>query len=57
MEKKLFEWYYSNYIIQGNRITTKDFKNKALELSKDSTFRASKGWLQKFRKRYIIKLN
>ena len=57
MEKKLFEWYYSNYIIQGNRITTRDFKNKALELSKDSTFRASKGWLQKFRKRYIIKLN
>ena len=57
MEKKLFKWYYSNYIIKGNRITTKDFKNKALELSKDSTFRASKGWLQKFRKRYIIKLN
>jgi hypothetical protein len=57
MEKKLFEWYYSNYIIRGNRITTRDFKKKALELSKDSTFRASKGWLQKFRKRYIIKLN
>lgn len=57
MEKNLFEWYYSNYIIQGSKITTKDFKEKAKDLSKDSTFKASKGWLQKFRKRYIIKLN
>ena len=57
MEKKLLEWYHSNNIIQGNKITTKDFKNKALELSKDPKFKASKGWLQKFRKRNIIKLN
>lgn len=57
MEKKLLEWYHSNNIIKGNKITTKDFKKKALELSKDPTFRASKGWLQKFRKRNIIKLN
>ena len=56
MVNKLFRWYYNN-VIEGNRITTRDFKKKAIEFSKDSTFRASKGWLQKFRKRYIINLN
>lgn len=57
MEKKLLRWYYTYHVIQGNKITTREFKAKALELSNYSNFRASKGWLQKFRKRYIIKLN
>ena len=56
MVEKLLRWYYIN-IIEDKRITTRDFKKKAIEFSKDSTFRASKGWLQKFRKRYIINLN
>ena len=57
MEKNLLRWYYFHHVIHGNKITTKEFKAKALELSNNSTFKASKGWLQKFRKRYIIKLN
>ena len=57
MEKKLLRWYHTCDIYKGNKITTKDFKKKALEFSNDVTFKASKGWLQKFRKRYIIKLN
>lgn len=57
MVDKLLKWYYTRSIIEGQKITTKDFKKKALEFSKDMTFRASKGWLQKFRKRYNIKLN
>lgn len=57
MEKKLLRWYHTCDIYEGNKITTKDFKKKALEFSNDINFKASKGWLQKFRKRYIIKLN
>ncbi len=56
MERKLFRWYY-NTILEGTKVTTKDFKEKAQEFSNYSKFRASKGWLQKFRKRYTIKLN
>ena len=54
MDKKLLKWFYFYHIVQGNKVTAKDFKKKALELSNDSTFRASKGWFQKFRKRYNI---
>ena len=57
MDKKLLKWFYSFHVVQGNKITPKDFKKKALEFSNDSTFKASEGWLQKFRKRYNIKLN
>ena len=55
MDKKLLKWFYSFHVIQGNKITPKDFKKKALEFSNDSTFKASEGWLQKFRKRYNIR--
>ena len=57
MEKKLLKWFHNYHIVEGNKVTTRDFKKKALDFSNDSTFRASKGWLQKFRKRYNIKLN
>ena len=57
MENNLLKWYYLYHIVQGNKVTTKDFKKKALDFSSDSTFKASKGWLQKFRKRYNIQLN
>ncbi len=56
MEKKLFRWYY-NQIIEGKKVTTREFKSKAREYSEDSAFKASNGWLEKFRKRYKIKLN
>ena len=58
MEKKLLEWYKDYHDEQGNTVTTRLFKQKAKEFSNDpTTFRASKGWLQKFRRRYNIKLN
>jgi hypothetical protein len=57
MEKKLLKWYNDFHIVQGNKITTRQFKKQALEFSNDPAFRASKGWLQKFRRRYNIKLN
>ena len=57
MVKQLMDWYTATSKQKGRVITTKEFKRKALEFSKDSTFRASKGWLQKFRRRHNIKLN
>ena len=57
MVKKLMDWYKVTSKEKGRKITTKEFKRKALEFSKDETFRASKGWLQKFRRRHNIKLN
>lgn len=57
MERKLIDWYNVYHGKEGHKVTTRDFKKKALFFSNDSNFRASKGWLQKFRKRYDIKLN
>ena len=57
MVKKLLEWYKDAIKTKGRKVTTKEFKENALKLSKDPTFRASKGWLQKFRRRHKIKLN
>ena len=57
MVKKLLDWYKERSKNKNKKITTKEFKDKALNLSKDPTFRASKGWLQKFRRRHKIKLN
>ena len=56
MVKKLLEWYIDTSKIKGQKITTKEFKEQALKLSKDPSFRASKGWLQKFRRRHKIKI-
>lgn len=57
MVDKLLNWYYSYHCIGKNKITTKEFKQKALEFSEIPDFCASKGWLQKFRKKYQIELN
>ena len=57
MVKKLLDWYNIIANEKRRKITTKEFKDKALKFSKDPTFRASKGWLQKFRRRHKIKLN
>ena len=57
MVKKLLDWYYNVTKSKGRKITTREFKEKALKLSKDPNFRASKGWLQKFRRRHNIKFN
>lgn len=57
MESKLLNWFETHHKTKGNKVTTKEFKTMALFFSKDRTFRASKGWLQKFRRRHKIKLN
>lgn len=57
MEMKLLSWFDSFHNKNGNKVTTKLFKKMALYYSKDGSFRASKGWLQKFRKRHNIQLN
>jgi len=56
MEKNLLDWY-REYNSMKKKITTKEFRNKALELSESPNFRTSKGWFQKFRQRYKIQLN
>ena len=55
MEEKLMKWYFKE--IKKRKIKTREFKEKAKELSNINGFKASKGWLQKLRRRYIIKLN
>lgn len=59
MVEKLLEWYNYNHYTKKNKITTKEFKQKALEFSElpISEFCASKGWLQKLRKKHNIELN
>ena len=57
MESKLLNWFRIFHEKKGNKVTTRMFKKMALFYSKDGNFRASKGWLQKFRKRHKIQLN
>ena len=57
MVAKLLKWFDNYHKVEGHKVTSRDFKKKALDFSNDSTFRASKGWLQKFKKRYNIQLN
>ena len=28
MDKKLLKWFYTFHVVQGNKVTTKDFKKK-----------------------------
>ena len=55
MEDKLYKWYLDE-VNKNHYITAKDVKRKALSLTKNSDFIASKGWLEKFRKKYQLKL-
>jgi hypothetical protein len=56
MERKLHEWYLDlrsrNEIITGKMV-----KEKAIEFSNCEDFLGSKGWLDKFKQRYQLKLN
>lgn len=56
MERKLSEWIHLYCKIQGNPITAKMIKNKALEFKTCNDFIASKGWLEKFKKKYNLKI-
>ena len=54
MDFKLLNWYYINHDKQGKKITVKEFKMQAKKFSSIGEFKASKGWLEKFKKRYHI---
>ena len=51
LEKKILIWYN---IQDKKNVTAKDFRNKALELSNNISFRASSGWLTSIKKKYHI---
>ena len=57
MELKLMEWYYTKHNKLGQTIKVKEFKEQAKKFSTDQSFLASKGWLEKFKKRYQITLS
>ena len=56
MEKKLIEWYNEKKI-QNVPITSKMIKEKALLFTNRKDFIASKGWFEKFKKKYNLVLN
>ena len=53
MEKELYNWYKSMQE-QGQSVTARMIKKKAIDLTKCSDFIASKGWLDKFKVRYNL---
>jgi hypothetical protein len=54
MEETLQKWIHKNYIMNNKPITAKMIKTKALKLAKCKDFIASKGWLEKFKKKFKI---
>ena len=55
MEEQLVQWY--NEIIKKNlNVTAKMIRDKAVEISNDKDFLASKGWLEKFKKKNGIQV-
>ena len=53
MEERLVEWY-RNELRNNKYVSAKIIRDKAVELSRDKDFMASKGWLEKFKKKYEI---
>jgi hypothetical protein len=56
METNLYNWYEEYHVIKNNPVTSKMIKQKALEFTKYRDFIASKGWLEKFKKKYHLDL-
>lgn len=52
LHRKLYEWYVER--VKNGKVTMVQLKEKALELSNSNMFTASKGWLDKFKKKYNI---
>lgn len=51
LERKILEWYRMQ---DKENLTSKQFKEKAIELSDNKTFRASSGWLTNMKRKYNI---
>lgn len=56
MENNVIAWIRKQQN-KGNYVTTKMIKNIALKFSKDKSFLASKGWLEKLKKKYDLKIS
>jgi len=52
MEFKLNKWYNDQHVNKKIALTAKEIKKKALSLTSCKDFIASKGWLQKMKKKY-----
>ena len=55
MEKTLFNWY-EDLKKKNIPVTPKMIKKKALEITKFKDFIASKGWLEKFKRKFKLEL-
>ena len=55
MENKLVEWY-NEVVNQNVNVSAKMIRDKAVQISEDKDFLASKGWLEKFKKKFNIKI-
>ena len=49
LENKMLKYYYEN-----DKITTKQFREKAKELCSDSSFKASTGWLMRIKRKFNL---
>ena len=49
LENKMLNYYYEN-----DKITTKQFREKAKELCSDSSFKASTGWLMRIKRKFNL---
>jgi hypothetical protein len=56
MEAKLYKWYDECKNVQKIPVTSKMIKQKALESTRFKDFIASKGWLEKFKRKYKLEL-
>jgi hypothetical protein len=56
METKLYNWYTEYHIVNKYCVTSKMIKQKALEFTKFRDFIASKGWLEKFKRKHNLVL-
>ena len=56
METRLYEWYQDYHINKNFPVTSKMIKAKALEFSSLADFNASKGWLEKIKKKYGLEI-
>ena len=51
LETKILEWYQMQ---DKETLTSRQFKEKAIELSENKTFRASSGWLTNMKRKYNL---